>query len=105
MKSAPQTTTHKLQLDIHDSVKGELDRIKEVAGLSSYKEVFVHALALLSWVIAVKQEGKSIIAIDTHGEKVQLVAPYFTNIRKISDTASQEKEESSLESAAFASHT
>ncbi|MGD0570554.1 MAG: hypothetical protein ABSA78_19290 [Candidatus Sulfotelmatobacter sp.] len=66
-----------IQIEIDEAGVRLLNEIKEKAGLNDYRAVFDNGIALLSWAVRQRADGKVVAAVDegTHSYKeVQLPA-------------------------------
>lgn len=53
-----------IQIEIDEAGVQVLDEIKEKAGLNDYRAVFDNGIALLSWAVRQRADGKVVAAVD-----------------------------------------
>lgn len=71
----------RVQFEVPEYVLKEIDDLKGMIGVSSRKEVFTNAIAILEWCAYQVENGKSIAAIDDQ-EECKLYMPILNNITK-----------------------
>jgi len=68
----------RFQVEVRKSYLAVLRALQEAGGVSSNKELFNNAIALLQWAVTQKQRGYSIAAVTEEGAvKRELVLPFL----------------------------
>lgn len=80
-KRAVRNTPARFQVEIMREELDEMERLCELGGLSSKKELLNNALTLLKWAVRQKQQGYSIASVDENGDiRRELEMPYLESV-------------------------
>jgi negative regulator of replication initiation len=74
------SSTTRVQFNVPDSKLAELDEMQNRLGLSTRKDLFDTAMALLKWAIREKEKGRTIVAADEEEPQRELVMHALENI-------------------------
>lgn len=72
--------TVKVQYEISPERLKEIESLMVKTGIQTKKELFNNALALLKWVIAEKENGRTLAAIDDAGDEKRILVMPAINI-------------------------
>lgn len=80
-KGPIRDTPARFQVEIMREELNEMERLCELGGLSSKKELLNNALTLLKWAVRQKQQGFSIASVDEKGDvHRELEMPYLESV-------------------------
>jgi len=80
-KRAVRDIPARFQVEIMREELDEMERLCELGGLSSKKELLNNALTLLKWAVRQKQQGYSIASVDENGDiRRELEMPYLESV-------------------------
>lgn len=69
-------------IEINEARADTLERIRETAGLSNYREIFNNSLTLLDWAIAQRIAGKVVASVDKDTNSYEELA--FDSLNRLS---------------------
>lgn len=78
----PEQKPVRVQLDLSKRKIDELEQIRTKTGVSTRKDIFENALALLDWAVSQAEEGKKIGAMDQDKAFQELMMPALVSVRK-----------------------
>ena len=64
----------RLQFDVRRAQLNIIDSLVEICGLSSKKELFNNAMALMKWAVVETQKGRRIASYDPQRDEIEMVA-------------------------------
>ena len=64
----------RLQFDVRRAQLNILEHLVEVCGLSSKKELFSNAMALIKWAVQETQKGRRIASYDPKRDEIEMIA-------------------------------
>lgn len=64
----------RLQFDVRRAQLNIIEHLVEVCGLSSKKELFSNAMALMKWAVQETQKGRRIASYDPDRDEIEMVA-------------------------------
>ena len=86
-KGKVRSVPARFQVEIMREELTEMERLCELGGLSSKKELLNNALTLLKWAVRQKQQGYSIASVDANGDvRRELEMPYLESVGLKSQT-------------------
>jgi hypothetical protein len=64
----------RLQFDVRRAQLNIIEKLVEVCGLSSKKELFSNSMALMKWAVQETQKGRRIASYDPDRDEIEMVA-------------------------------
>lgn len=72
----------RIQFDLPDAKIRDLDRLMEIGGIRTRRELFNNALSIFEWAMRQREEGRTIAAIDEKSSSYrELSMPVLDNVR------------------------
>lgn len=79
--------TTRVQLDLADARVTEIDRLRELLGFDTRKELFNQALGILEWTVRQRQMGRVLMVADDEANRlIELSIPFLDRIKKTRST-------------------
>ena len=84
LKSKNGKTT-RINLEFKESRVAEIEKLMEVGGIVTRRELFDNALTLMKWSMKAKQSGKAIGALGDDNTFQEIVMPVLESAKESSD--------------------
>lgn len=87
-------STAGFQVELNPEHVNELERLRELAGAGTNRELFNNAVTLLKWAADEKQQGRAIVSLDEVKKNYrELKMPTLENIAVTGRTSKQQQPE------------